>query len=185
MAETDQPKAERRIHPDKDEEFCKQAEAVVKLWLRARGVHDDLLIEDVSQATLEVLKKYEKLSWDVANRTYVKTIARRMLYKFWKEEGGYIPLADMPVEFQDAQHIHRHPLRPSEQEVDSILRQERERLSEKDDTTFMLMAEGKHYGYSKKSGINDEAARQRRSRLKRRLGTAIPKQRGKGKNQRT
>jgi len=186
MAEADQPKAKRRVQLDMSPEFCRYVEGIVKPWLHFRGEHDQDRIETVYHDTLIDLREHDKLSQEDANRTYVKTIARRMLYKLWKEEGGYIPIADMPVEFQDAQHIHRHPLRPSEQEVDLVLREERERLSEEDATTFKLRAEGKDYGYiSKESGISEDAARQRGSRLKRRLGASTPKQRGKGKNQRT
>ena len=186
MAETEDSKTERRVCPDKmDEEFCKDIRKIVGWTLRGYGEYDEQRIADVSQDTLEELWKKGKLSWQAVNKIYIQTAIYHRWLKVLAKNRRYDSITDMPAEAQEDRHSHRHPIRPSEQEVDVSLREELHGLSEEDSKTFKLLAEGKDYGdIAKDAGISEVAARQRGSRLKRRFDAEIPKRRGKRKNHR-
>ena len=181
MAGTDRrKKIERRVQPDEIDEFSEHVRKVIGVSLWSYGERDTYLIEDVIQDTLLYLCMRDKLNPRASNNSYVRKVAKGRWLDLLEEDRRLDSFDAMPDDVKEARTAHCYPLRLSEQEVDVSLRQEEQQLSEKDRRTLKELREGKDDGcIAKESETTEQGVKQRRSRIKKRLGLATPKQRSK------
>ena len=181
MADTNRrKKIDCRVQPDKDDDFSKHARKVIEQHLRGFGERDTYLIDDVIQDTLENLCKHNKLNERVTKDSYIRKAAKWRWLDLLRADRRIDSLDDMPEGVKEAITTHRYPIRPSDQEVDVSLQEEQQQLSEDDGETFKLMREGKENGsIAKETETTEQGVKQRRHRIKTRLGLAIPQQRRK------